>query len=36
MPASLICWAKEDGSAKNRQWINGIVEAFQDGVAGKL
>ena len=34
--ALFLRWAKEDDSARNRQWIEGIAEAFQDGLAGKL
>ena len=33
---TFIRWTKEDDSEKNKEWINGLVEAFQDGVAGKL
>jgi hypothetical protein len=29
-------WVKEDDSDQNRQWINGIWEAFQDGLCRKL
>lgn len=36
LQASLLRWVKEDDSARNRQWIEGIFEAFQDGLAGKL
>jgi hypothetical protein len=36
LQTSFIRWSKEDVSEKNQQWINGIVEAFQDGLAGKL
>ena len=33
---SFLRWYKEDGSEQNREWINGIAEAFQNGLAGKL
>jgi predicted HAD superfamily phosphohydrolase YqeG len=33
---TLIRWSKEDDSEKNKEWINGLVKAFEDGVAGKL
>ncbi len=33
---SFLRWIEEDDSPKNRQWVDGIVEAFEDGVAGKL
>ena len=33
---TLIRWTREDDSQKNKEWINGIVEAFQDGIAGNL
>ena len=36
LQASFLRWVKEDGSEKNKEWINGIVEAFQDGLAGEL
>lgn len=36
LQASFLRWVKEDDSEKNQEWINGIVEAFQDGLAGKL
>ena len=29
-------WVKTDDSPQTRDWINGIMEALQDGVAGKL
>ena len=31
---SFLRWLKEDDSEKNRDWIHGIAEAFQDGLAG--
>jgi hypothetical protein len=34
--ASFLRWVKEDDSEKNKEWINGNVEAFQVGLAGKL
>ena len=33
---TLIRWSKEDDSQKNKEWINGIVEAFQEALAGEL
>lgn len=36
LQASFLRWVKEDDSYQNREWVNGIVEAFQDGLAGKL
>lgn len=36
LQASFLRWMKEDESAQNREWIDGIVEAFQDALAGKL
>jgi hypothetical protein len=31
---TFIRWSKEDDSEKNKEWINGIVEAFQEALAG--
>lgn len=36
MQASFLRWVKEDDSARNREWVEGIAEAFQDGIAGNL
>jgi hypothetical protein len=36
LQASFIRWAKEDESERNREWLEGIYEAFQEGLAGKL
>ncbi len=36
MQASFIRWVKEDDSSSNRQWVEGIAEAFQSALAGKL
>lgn len=36
LQASAIRWAKEDESERNREWIEGIAEAFQSALAGKL
>lgn len=36
LQATFLRWVDEDGSLRNRQWIEGIAEAFQDGLAGKL
>ena len=36
LQASLLRWVKEDDSARNREWIEGIAEAFQDALAGNL
>ncbi len=33
---SFLRWVKEDDSQNNKEWINGIVEAFQDALAGEL
>jgi hypothetical protein len=41
---SLLVWlqqtfirkSNEDDSEKNKEWINGLVEAFQDAIAGEL
>jgi hypothetical protein len=31
-----IRWSKEDDNEKNREWIYGLVETFQDSLAGNL
>jgi hypothetical protein len=36
LQATFIRWTKEDDSEKNKEWINGLVKAFEDGVAGRL
>ena len=36
MQESFLRWVKEDDSEKNREWVEGIAEAFQYGIAGKL
>ena len=36
LQATFIRWAKEDKSQRNRQWIDGIAEAFQNALAGEL
>lgn len=36
LQASFLRWVEEDQSLRNRQWIEGIAVAFQDGLAGKL
>ncbi len=36
LQSSFLRWVKEDESARNREWIEGIAEAFQEGLAGKL
>ena len=36
LQASFIRWAKEDDSARNREWIEGIAVAFQESLAGEL
>ncbi len=33
---SFLRWIKEDDREENKEWINGIVEAFQDALAGDL
>ena len=36
MQESFLRWLKEDDSEKNREWVEGIAEAFQYGISGKL
>jgi hypothetical protein len=36
LQATFIRWSKEDDSEKNKEWVNGLVKAFEDGVAGRL
>ncbi len=36
LQASFIRWAEENESVQNRQWIEGIFEAFQEALAGEL
>lgn len=36
LQASFLRWAKEDESERNREWIEGIAEAFQYALAGEL
>jgi hypothetical protein len=36
MQQSFLRWIKEDDSDQNKQWVEGIVEAFQDGLTGKI
>jgi len=36
LQATFIRWSKEDDSEKNKEWINGLVNAFEDAIAGKL
>jgi hypothetical protein len=36
LQATCIRWAKEDESERNREWLEGIFEAFQEGLAGEL
>jgi hypothetical protein len=36
LQASFLRWSKEDDSTKNQQWVEGIVEAFQNALAGTL
>jgi hypothetical protein len=36
LQASFVRWSKEDDSVRNQQWVEGIVEAFQNALAGKL
>jgi hypothetical protein len=33
---TFIRWTKEDDSEKNKEWINGLVKAFEDAIAGNL
>jgi hypothetical protein len=33
---TFIRWSKEDDGEKNKEWINGLVKAFEYGLAGKL
>jgi hypothetical protein len=36
LQATFIRWLNEDDSEKNKEWINGLVETFQDALAGNL
>jgi hypothetical protein len=36
LQTSFLRWAGEDGSVRNREWIEGIAEAFQHALAGEL
>lgn len=36
LQASFLRWVKEDDSARNREWVEGIAEAFQIALAGNL
>jgi hypothetical protein len=36
LQASFLRWVKEDESERNREWIEGIAEAFQHALAGNL
>lgn len=36
LQASFLRWVKEDESDRNRDWIDGIVDTFQEALAGKL
>lgn len=36
LQATFIRWLKEDDSEKNKEWVNGLVNAFEDAIAGKL
>jgi len=36
LQATFLQWMKEDESVRNREWIEGIVEAFEHAVAGTL
>ena len=36
MQQSFLRWIKEDDSDQNKRWIEGIAEAFQDGLARNL
>jgi hypothetical protein len=33
---TFIRWSKEDDSEENKEWINGLVKAFEARLAGKL
>jgi hypothetical protein len=33
---SFLRWIKEDDSKENKEWVDGLVEAFQDALAGDL
>jgi len=36
LQATFIRWLNEDDSEKNKEWINGLVETFQQALAGEL
>lgn len=36
LQASFVRWVDEDKSQRNREWIEGIAEAFQNGLSGEL
>lgn len=36
LQASFIRWTKEDASERNREWIDGIVEALENALTGEL
>ena len=33
---SFLRWVKEDDSKENKEWVDGLVEAFQDALSGEL
>lgn len=33
---SFLRWIEEDKSIQNREWVDGIVQAFQDSLSGEL
>ena len=36
LQATFIRWGKEDESKRNKEWIQGIADAFEYALAGKL
>jgi hypothetical protein len=36
LKATFIRWIEEDGSQRNREWIQGIADAFQDALSGEI
>lgn len=33
---TFLRWVAEDDSPQNKEWVNGIVEVFEDGLRGKV
>jgi len=36
LQACFFRWLEEDGRTENRRWVEGIAEAFEAGLGGKL